>query len=208
MFPAVNLSIKQVRGKFRLTTNYQYKAQQKWLKVGWKIALFYSWTHESRLSPDSSPDSLWLLLDSRTRTRTLAHWTRTRTLVQWTRTRTRTLIQWTRTHTWWTRALAWWTRTRTRTLALWTRTHCRTHESGLTPTLLHSVLQTSLSRFFLLFEQYGVTILITSFWDTHYCSFVLLLAWRLSSSNDVGINLPATILNNRTYHFQQCLNKK
>ena len=92
-------------------------------------------THESRLSPDS----LWLLLDSRTRTRTLTHWTRTRTrtLVQWTRTRTRTLVKWTRTHTWWTRTLVLWTRTRTRTLALWTRTHCRTHESGLTPTLQH-----------------------------------------------------------------------
>ena len=99
-------------------------------------ALFYCWTHESRLSPDSSPDSLWLLLDSQTRTRTLTHWTRTRTLVQWTRTRTRTLVQWTRTHTWWTRTLARWTGTRTRTLALWTRTHCRTHESGLTPTLI------------------------------------------------------------------------
>ena len=84
-----------------------------------------------------SPDSLWLLLDSRTRTRTRTHWTRTRTrtLVQWTRTRTRTLVKWTRTHTWWTRTLVLWTRTRTRTLALWTRTHCRTHESGLTPTL-------------------------------------------------------------------------
>ena len=135
MFPAVNLSIKQKRGKFRLTTNYQYKAQQKLLKVGWNIALFYCWTHDSRLSPDS----FWLLLDSRTRTRTLTHWTRTRTrtLVQWTRTRTRTLVQWIRIHTWWTRTLAWWTRTRTRTLALWTRTHCRTHESGLTPTLGH-----------------------------------------------------------------------
>ena len=69
-----------------------------------------------------------------TRTRTLTHWTRT--LVQWTRTRTRTLVKWTRTHTWWTRTLVLWTRTRTRTLALWTRTHCRTHESGLTPTLV------------------------------------------------------------------------
>ena len=42
---------------------------------------------------------------------------------------------------WWTRTLAWWTRTRT--LALWTRTHCRTHESGLTPTLTWSISKMS-----------------------------------------------------------------
>ena len=42
MFQAVNLSICwQKRGKFRLTTNYhQYKAQQKWLKVGLKLKHF------------------------------------------------------------------------------------------------------------------------------------------------------------------------
>ena len=57
MFQAVNLPICwQKRGKFRLTTNYhQYKAQQKWLKVGLKPSTFLlldSWVQaesESRL---------------------------------------------------------------------------------------------------------------------------------------------------------------
>ena len=114
------------RRRIRIRRRTQEKQYTSVFERLYNKALFYCWTHESRLSPDSSPDSLWLLLDSRTRT--LTHWTRTRTRtqVQWTRTRTRTLVQWTRTPTWWTR---------TRTLALCTRTHCRTHESGLTPTL-------------------------------------------------------------------------
>ena len=37
--------------------------------------------------------------------------------------------------------------------------------------LLHFVQQTGIVRFFLLFEQYGVKILITSVWDTQYKNF-------------------------------------
>ena len=111
---------------FRLTTNYQYKAQQKIIKSRVRIKHF-SIVGFTQVRTHS--DFCW----TRNRTRTLTYWTRTRTLVQWTPTRTGTLVQWTRTHTWWTPTLAWWTGTQT--LALWTRTHCWTHESGLTPTL-------------------------------------------------------------------------
>ena len=41
--------------------------------------------------------------------------------------------------------------------------------------LQHFVQQTGIVRFFLLFEQYDVTILITSFWDTQYRPIVFKL---------------------------------
>ena len=40
-------------------------------------------------------------------------------------------------------------------------------------TLLHFAQQTGIARFFLLFEQHGVNILITLFWDTQYNSVFL-----------------------------------